>query len=176
MYGYIDSNGNKGILSGILDIPQYTMAQYTALSVKPEYWICTDYDSSSVYGIDSANVKYGDTSVEDMLNATPLTITRTENTYVNASSISACKVNKVGKLLVAYFPLAVSGAITTDWVQIATISNWTCPYEVINQFPAQDSAHKEVSLRIDTNGKVYIYTQTDLSSAWVRTTVVAVSS
>ena len=68
MYAYIDSNGNKGILSGILDIPQYTMAQYTALSVKPEYWICTDYDSSSVYGIDSANVKYGNTSVEAKLD------------------------------------------------------------------------------------------------------------
>ena len=68
MYAYIDSNGNKGILSGILDIPQYTMAQYTALSVKPEYWICTDYDSSSVYGIDSANVKYGNTSVEQAID------------------------------------------------------------------------------------------------------------
>ena len=68
MYAYIDSNGNKGILSGILDIPQYTMAQYTALSVKPEYWICTDYDSSSVYGIDSANVKYGSGSVKQALD------------------------------------------------------------------------------------------------------------
>lgn len=63
MYGHIDDNGNRHILSGILDIPQYTMAQYTALTVKPDIWICTDYDSSSVYGIDDTNVKHGNTSV-----------------------------------------------------------------------------------------------------------------
>lgn len=68
MYGYIDSNGNKHLLSGQQDIPQYTMEQYTALSVKPDIWICTNYDSSSEYGIDSANVKYGNTSVEATLD------------------------------------------------------------------------------------------------------------
>ena len=68
MYGYIDSNGNKHLLSGQQDIPQYTMEQYTALSVKPDIWVCTNYDSSSEYGIDSANVKYGNTSVEAKLN------------------------------------------------------------------------------------------------------------
>ena len=68
MYGYIDSNGNKGILSGILDIPQYTMAQYTALTVKPDIWICTDYDSSSEYGINAENVQYDNSnSVKDIL-------------------------------------------------------------------------------------------------------------
>lgn len=49
MYGYIDSNGNKHLLSGQQDIPQYTMEQYTTLSVKPDIWVCTNYDS--YYGL-----------------------------------------------------------------------------------------------------------------------------
>lgn len=68
MYGYIDSNGNKHLLSGQQDIPQYTMEQYTALSVKPDIWVCTNYDSSSEYGIDDTNVKHGNTSVNAELN------------------------------------------------------------------------------------------------------------
>lgn len=73
MYGYIDSNGNKHLLSGQQDIPQYTMEQYTALSVKPDIWVCTNYDSSSEYGIDSANVKYDNThSVKDMIPKTKI--------------------------------------------------------------------------------------------------------
>ena len=87
MYGYIDSNGNKGILSGILDIPQYTMAQYTALTVKPDIWICTDYDSSSEYGIDDTNVKHGNTSVYAMLNKKGFAIRKKSTvSFTNACS------------------------------------------------------------------------------------------
>lgn len=64
--GYIDSNGNRYILSGMRtgELPKYTMAEYTALTNKPIDWICTDYDATSEYGINATEVKYDNTNVK----------------------------------------------------------------------------------------------------------------
>jgi len=54
----IDSQGNKKIISGMVtgELPKYTMAEYTALTDKPQYWECTDYDATSEYGVKATEV------------------------------------------------------------------------------------------------------------------------
>lgn len=69
--GYIDSNGNRHIISGMVtgERPKYEMAEYLALTDKPTDWICTDYDATSEYGINATEVKYdNNNSVKDMLD------------------------------------------------------------------------------------------------------------
>ena len=68
--GYIDSNGNRHIISGMVtgELLKYTMAEYTALTNKPIDWICTDYDATSEYGINDTEVKHGNTTVNAELN------------------------------------------------------------------------------------------------------------
>ena len=69
---YIDSNGNKHLISGMVtgELPKYTMAEYTALTDKPIDWICTDYDATSEYGINATEVKYdSSTNVKDKIDS-----------------------------------------------------------------------------------------------------------
>lgn len=56
---------NGRLVGGVNNIPSYTQAQYDALSVKPEFWICIDKDYLDV---PSENVSYGDSNVEDTLD------------------------------------------------------------------------------------------------------------
>ena len=93
--GYIDSNGNRHIISGMItgERPKYTMAEYTALTNKPIDWICTDYDATSEYGINDTEVKHDNTTVNEVLGnlkyenlITEITLTASETTTQNLIS------------------------------------------------------------------------------------------
>lgn len=86
--GYIDSNGNRHIISGMVtgELLKYTMAEYTALTNKPIDWICTDYDATSEYGINATEVKYDNTkNVKQKIDE----YTLSANTKVNLSSYTS---------------------------------------------------------------------------------------
>jgi hypothetical protein len=49
---------NGQLEAGINQVPSYTQAEYDALEIKPEFWICTDRNYSSV---PAANITYDNT-------------------------------------------------------------------------------------------------------------------
>lgn len=161
MYGYIDSNGNKHLLSGQQDIPQYTMEQYTALSVKPDIWVCTNYDSSSEYGIDDTNVKHGNTSVKDMIDVENINVSL-EGNY----GITSAQCKKAGNVVSLFFNFGTGGTASdlpnAQFTKVATIPEnarpssdqmqvFTYSYFVGNVISAS------VQLKVEPNGDISVY-------------------
>ena len=110
---YIDSNGNKHLISGMVtgELPKYTMAEYTALTDKPIDWICTDYDATSEYGINDTEVKHGDTTVNAVLNSASEVLTPLAETNITIKSGGYCKI---GKLVVFNVEIQSSQATTSN--------------------------------------------------------------
>jgi len=59
---------NKKLISGVRDVPQMTLAEYNALTNKPDLWLRTDAPESD-RGISASDVEYSmGVSVEDKID------------------------------------------------------------------------------------------------------------
>lgn len=104
--------------------------------------------------------------LERFEDATALSITMIKNNgYVESITANAYKI---GKLL--FFSLSDMRPIqgqTPDWVQIATIGNWSSIIAGYAHIVSQNPTPSELTLRIATNGAIYIYTPNSLNGTQI---------
>lgn len=95
------------------------------------------------------------------LGTTPLTITRTSNSYVNAAGMSSCYSYKKGGFLFFRAIIRLSTAMPAGRsAQIATINGWTAPVSAFENIPCSPYRNEFMSVSISYDGKLTITNNT----------------
>lgn len=99
-----------------------------------------------------------------------LTLTRTENSYFNATSFArnaACK--KSGYYFVRLnLSSATVTTATTEFIQIGTISNYSALYDGFANVMPQDGSNKVACFQITTDGKIKFFAPNGTGGAFYR--------
>ena len=107
---------------------------------------------------ENTNYIVANNSVNDINAYVDLTITRTENTLVDATSLGRCLAYKRGRINGFYCNLQIAGGITTnDFVEIGRISGWIGVHKLLNNIVCQSSTYGMIVLQIETDGTISIY-------------------
>ena len=93
-----------------------------------------------------------------MTGKTALTLTRTENAYVDSESFARLHVYKWGKVISIHFNLVLSAEMptTSNYVEIGRISNFSIPYPLYANIPAPSDGSKVMIAQITSTGIINI--------------------
>ena len=102
-----------------------------------------------------------------------LEITRINNSFADATSIGRLSCRKVGSTVHFNGNLALASGTTSDFVDIAEISDWKCYPEVYTTVPAQNDSSKIIIVKITPNvnnskGTVSIYAPNGVAASFYR--------
>ena len=124
--------------------------------------IVESYTGSSLAG-SSQSVK----SAIDSLNSnTHLTLTRTEQDHVNATSFGRLSAEKKGNMLTLFINLeAVWASGFSGFEKIGTISGWSALGTSYINIPSQSDGSKILVLYVNTSGDIHIYSATSYSGS-----------
>lgn len=133
----------------------------------------TSFTSDDVDGV----LREVDSNIDDVNSKTePTTLSiavEPNNGYVSNFSLST-SIKKINKLLIANLVFYASGSASADWVKIGTITGWSSSIEGYAQIVGQLNTYSEVTIRIATNGIVYLYTPMALSGANYRCQILGI--
>lgn len=105
-----------------------------------------------------------------------LTVTRTENSFVNAEAMSRVQAFKKGNLLVCNFNLAITnGGSFSDYVKIGKINGWNSYSTAFFNVPGQNVGSQTLACYINTSGDINIYSFNAITSQFFRASVVAMA-
>jgi hypothetical protein len=103
-----------------------------------------------------------------------LTLTRTENDYVDATSFARLSAFRKDNVLFFICNLSLSSSIPAgehpDFVEIGRISDWSGLYTIMQNIPSQQSDGNSLLIRITQNGIISIYS-VKATSSWYRAVV-----
>lgn len=107
---------------------------------------------------------------------TPLTVTRVENAFANAESISRIIACKKSGILSCSCNLAITtGGTTNDVVRIAYIDGWNAYASMYMCVPGQNSPSQTLLIYINAVGSIYIYSSQQITPQFFRTSFVTPS-
>lgn len=94
----------------------------------------------------------------DALNSNAqLTITRTENSYADATSVGRLSARKRGNMLFLNFNLELTSGTTSDFTEICRISGWNAVSNIYTNIPCQTNGSSVILVSINSSGIVKIY-------------------
>jgi hypothetical protein len=103
---------------------------------------------------------------------TGLTLTRTENDYVDATSFARLGAFRKDNVLFFICNLSLTSSISapSDFVEIGRISDWSGIYTIMQSIPSQQSDGSSLLISISQNGIISIYS-VKATSSFYRTVV-----
>lgn len=92
---------NKKLISGVREVPKMTLAEYNALTNKPDVWLRTDAPESD-RGITASDVEYSTgVSVEDEIDSMVEVLTLTKGSKINNVTNVKAKVLNNATLVIS---------------------------------------------------------------------------
>jgi hypothetical protein len=101
-----------------------------------------------------------------------LTLTRTENNYIDATSFARLSAFRKDNVLFFICNLSLTSSISapSDFVEIGRISDWSGIYTIMQSIPSQQSDGSSLLIRITQDGIISIYS-VKATATWYRTVV-----
>ena len=116
--------------------------------------IVEGYTGSSLAG-ESQSVK---AALDSLNSKTLLTLTRTENQWVDATSFGRLYAYKRGNMLFLNCNLGITTAGSiSDYVKIGSISGWRAVSTVYASPSCQSDGSKSATIMVESNGDIKIY-------------------
>ena len=116
-----------------------------------------------------------DTAIAQSTAKNALTLTRTENPYVDSTSFGRLFAYKYGSMYLAAINLSITTPSdqSVSETEIGRISNWAPLSSILTLIPPQNGTNKTMLLRISNGGVIYIAGTQGLAQTFYRGEVIA---
>lgn len=115
----------------------------------------------------NARITANENAISTLNSNSILTITRTENDHVSATSLSRAAARKRGNMLwlSGNLEIAYGGGFGGAFTEVGVISGWNAVNDAYVNVPAQNDGTKVVAVVIRYNGKIEVYSSTAFSGS-----------